>query len=791
MGSDGHDTSPWSRPPFHHSRTPSSPPLRPNPISSQTQRLRLRNARFRGPNLSAHKITDRIASWGSSSDDSDGVLDKENHLASSPQSPGLIESTRRRSSILREIRNSSRRSSVSITSSHDHWNPPAFEPDDYRPHTPPYSGRSSIFPPWASSQSPIHDSNQSSPLSQQSEIQVNKRDARSSKVDYETTRYIEHLESQLAAAQSDLSLMQSPSTKPRSSKLRSLAAEVKVLQQEIAEWESKFEARVQEEVKARTEIENRLRSRIVFLEGQHEADLCRIKELECERDLQAQKLRNAEALRSTNRSLERRIDVLTELLAQSPVRVDPPRSPIRDATSPTRSPGPKLSRPRSVVPTLPPRLDPSYQPLGAPVPSSDAAQEHGENKRNASQSDAGERDDADDCTVSSTCASRSQRSSTFSHVSTTSTQFSLPLPFSPELQGRAAGRQRNMRRFPSGSCTLKPLILPNTTASIQPGPQSATQSEMDFDSGCSSDDASSESGGNNRYSVCLAQEATLAALEGRIEYRQTFDEAMFEGNDGEYGTSLEESSSVNGIEHGRRRLSSPSGASEFSRSLGTPSSVRTRRHHRRRSSISDIDQRRISQWGQVLTETYREWCTRFGTIAHCIVASVWSRSTRRLWKISWWVLGLVLGSQQRDDLMRGITRRSTERHGRASRHDSCPSSASEEEDRPATHTTTNTTIAAGGARQGTVSCRCSHAPWCRQLAVARPKADRSLGEHVSQWAKFSIALIVAVGLAIRYGPESLLEPHRLEPDQVDDEPHGPPSGLSWTPLAPVTGHHSF
>lgn len=778
MGSDGHETSPWSRPPFHHyqhSRTPSSPPLRPNPISSQTQRLRLRNARFRGPNLSAHRITDRIASWGSSSDDSDGILDKENHLASSPQSPGLIESTRRRSSILQEIRNSSRRSSVSTTSQ-EQWNPTAFEPDDGRPHTPPYSARSSIFPPWSSSQSPIHGSNPSSPLSQQSEIQVNKRDARSSKVDYETARYIEHLESQLAAAQSDLNLMHSPSTKPRSSKLRSLVAEVKVLQQEIAEWESKFEARVQEEVKARTEIENRLRSRIVFLEGQHEADLCRIKELECERDLQAQKLRNAEALRSTNRSLERRIDVLTELLAQSPVRVDPPRSPVRDVTSPTRSPGHKLPRPRSMLPIVPPRLDSSYQPLT--VPSSDAAQEHSENKRNTPQPDVCEREDADDCTVSSTCACRSQRSSTFSHISTTSTQFSLPLPVSPEIQGRTGARQRNMRRFPSGNCTLKPLILPNTTAS-----QLAAQQEMDFDSGCSSDDASSESGGNNRYSVCLAQEATLAALEGRIEYRQTFDEAMFEGNESEYGMPLEESISIKDNGHAPRRLSSLSRTSEYARSLGTPSSIRTRRSQRRRSSTSEIDQQRMSQWGQLLTEAYREWCSRFGTIAHCIIASVWSRCTRRLWKMSWWILGLVLGSQQRDDLMRGISRRSTKRHVHSLRGDSLIPE-SDEENRPATQATAISFSA--GAREGTVSCTCSHAPWCQQLAVARNNTNRSIGEHVSQWAKFSIALIAAIGLAVRHGPESLLESHPLETDQVDGEPPEPPSGLSWTPLAPVT-----
>ena len=57
----------------------------------------------------------------------------------------------------------------------------------------------------------------------------------------EARMYIDHLEAELASAQSQLSAMNSPTvTREQSSKMRNLSHETRQLQEELADWEAKY-----------------------------------------------------------------------------------------------------------------------------------------------------------------------------------------------------------------------------------------------------------------------------------------------------------------------------------------------------------------------------------------------------------------------------------------------------------------------------------------------------------------------------------------------------------------------
>ncbi|KAK5191618.1 hypothetical protein LTR16_007575, partial [Cryomyces antarcticus] len=87
----------------------------------------------------------------------------------------------------------------------------------------------------------------------------------------EATKYIEHLESELAAVQTQLASLTSPTTtRAQSTKLRAINAETKVLREEVAAWENSFQDRVQEEVQQHEEVEAGLRARIRTLENEVE-----------------------------------------------------------------------------------------------------------------------------------------------------------------------------------------------------------------------------------------------------------------------------------------------------------------------------------------------------------------------------------------------------------------------------------------------------------------------------------------------------------------------------------------
>ncbi|KAF3399527.1 hypothetical protein DPV78_006654 [Talaromyces pinophilus] len=759
-------SSPRSSPPSVYVRSPPSPPARPEPLNLQTRRLQLRNARFQGARISPNKvaISDRFAtSWRSASPASDASVDKENqwpspdHHNNNPleqrQHNKSPDSARRRVSILQEIHDSSQRGrKLRRPSLSRLFGPPLDVSDHQSSLSRRYSYRSPSslrqLSPYsilrdnnADFVTATHNQNRSSPLST---LHTNRPRSNShDRTDnYATERYIEHLEAQLAAVQNQSSSMQASTTKPQVSKLRSLNAEIKVLRQEIAEWEDKFDVRVHEEVGLRTDVESKLRTKIIFLEGQLEDYATRIKELEHERDLQAQKLRNAESLRSTNRGLERRIDVLTELLAQSPTKIEP-RSP---EVSPSRSPGPRLSRPKSMLPSVPlrsdlinPLVEPSYIDPGAGV------EKHPEP----------EVPDLipDDSTIASSVACKSQRSSTISHPSTISSRWSVPLPFSPELQGKTPVRARNMRRFPSGTCTLKPLILPTTTT---PTPTSPQRSSLPGERYSSIYSPGYERGADD--ATRFAQEETLAALEGRTSHYQAYEDEMSEPEDDMSDSPLSRRSERASMHlpstldseleeaerndefarsHSRQssqiysRLNTPAGSTR----LNIYGSYNTPRAHSkpllaRKGSSVDLE-----------AGTSKDQKMSF---ARKLIAGIWKKTIKQLGRLSWWVLGILFGSEQRNEWAKSSSSLRMRMKPELQR------------------------------RPSQLVChacgRCQQTHKREESSTSNSDNLDGINRTILMWTKLSVAMVVAFGRAIRYGPEAVLLDARTDEPTNDSRP---------------------
>lgn len=160
----------------------------------------------------------------------------------------------------------------------------------------------------------------------------------------ETLLYIDHLENQLLAAQTQLEVYTSPATTTiASAELRKLMKESEMLKREAEHWEGKIVERVEEEMRRRVESETRLKTsianlehemlskeeRVVDLEEELEFAHRKVKELERGSRFVLARAKQMEALETANRDLERRVDVLTGLLAHSPTVPTAPSSPDR------------------------------------------------------------------------------------------------------------------------------------------------------------------------------------------------------------------------------------------------------------------------------------------------------------------------------------------------------------------------------------------------------------------------------------------------------------------------------
>lgn len=296
----------------------------------------------------------------------------------------------------------------------------------------------------------------------------------------EASKYIEHLEAELAATQSQLSSIMSPTvTREQTSKMRTLNAETRQLQQELAEWEQKYHERVQEEVDCRTALESGLRSRIRVLEQDAEETLLKLRELEYQLETTTQTLA---AVETANIGLEKRLEMMSEILATSPTKFD------LHAEAPGRV-RKRHIRPKSMLPRFPtagslmtsPERYPVTQPtspiLAFTKPNHGGLPESQSQPQltidtNLSQSECSRTEDLifskAPITGETTTAARHSHSHSFS--------FDIPhfeLPGSQVSVPPSAGRRpvRRMRRFGAGSIGPKPLILPSTS---QCGPMPAS-----------------------------------------------------------------------------------------------------------------------------------------------------------------------------------------------------------------------------------------------------------------------------------------------------------------------------
>jgi len=304
---------------------------------------------------------------------------------------------------------------------------------------------------------------------------------------FEASKYIEHLESQLTALNAKLDALVSPNTnKTRATKLRALTVEARNLRHEVADWEKSFAERVKEGMEQGFELQAGLKSRMQAAEDEGQIKDMKIKELEFENETLRLKLKDTESLEITNANLEKRVDVLTSLLVQSPTKLEFGSA----ASSPGKvDPQKRTPRPRSMLsPAGGVRLSLSTIGestfwdskvlrsdsgiSGSPEQPSNYGDEDalGSSDPTIDSQHAGVFDDDSGASTfdRSVASSSSRPTSLHSNSSYGASSWGLPFASERDGQSRFTHRQRRMRRFPSGCGTLKPLILPSAagTASL-------------------------------------------------------------------------------------------------------------------------------------------------------------------------------------------------------------------------------------------------------------------------------------------------------------------------------------
>ena len=324
---------------------------------------------------------------------------------------------------------------------------------------------------------------------------ISRRQPRS--LSLELTQHIEYLEQELALAKAKNESNASPGARKRlSTKLRALCAENKTLRFELEEWHKKG-AKEEEEVVKHLVFESEMKDRLDALEAECEMKDARIGDLEWEMECMKIKVRDAEGLERVNADLEKRIDTLTNLATTSLKT---------DARSNTDSPNKydftkRASRPRSTVAITPSspggvaclslatvseivyqQSQQSHQ-LGSapetyesatmsqhPVASPDCLHSPSQTKIVNSPT-AAESSTKSGYFTSHSRASMSMRSAPSSSSRRTSfistSSFGVPSwgtkLLSENDEFSTSPRKRRMRRFASGSKSLKPLVLPTTS----------------------------------------------------------------------------------------------------------------------------------------------------------------------------------------------------------------------------------------------------------------------------------------------------------------------------------------
>ena len=428
--------------------------------SRQTRRLQLRNAGFRGAALPTRKVTPKSmpsSNW-SSAGGRPGSSDAENVSPSGWKQSTVPVERRESSGILQEIGNSTmtRRK----------------KPRPRMSSTKLFSGDDSGGDNATYENVPISPPPPKTTIRARSVRSKPKVTHRRRSVSAEMSKYIEHLESELATTQSQLSAIALPTVvKEHNSKMRTLNVESKHLQDELAEWEAKYEQRVQEEVDKHCAVESALRNRILHLEQDVEDTRLRVHELEVQLDGTSE---NLQAVEAANLNLEKRIEIMSELLAASPTKID------FNAQTPGRSQ--KHIRPKSMLPRFPtasslitsPERQPRTQPTSPMFsfanlsPTLLHSPSHSALLLDNSPLQSDYTSEAESVFSEASFTGDSMTSTENFEGRTSFNPWNMPPP--PNNKSKPV---RRMRRFGAGSMGPKPLILPSTSQYDNSQPSSA------------------------------------------------------------------------------------------------------------------------------------------------------------------------------------------------------------------------------------------------------------------------------------------------------------------------------
>jgi hypothetical protein len=428
-----------------------SSPLAGPGTTRANRRLQLRKNGFRGRVLPNRNITPkrRISdAWSSPAQQDDTPT---SDLPQQPESNKAYLSARgRSSSILQEVSNSSLRRKDKDKNKNKHdsvlsvfadengddkpWN---FEssPAWYHKTAPPcrekalLTAHQNSLPPEAP--------NLTKPRQKHQRTQSYKSNPDSDQQD----QHIAYLESELAAYQTQLASLNSPSvTKEKGQKIRQLNQDIRRLEQENSRWETEFDERVLQVMEEHDGIENNLRARINMLEADGDKYLQKVKELQAQLDATRKALDTAEA---ANIEFEKRLETFAHLLVTSPIKTETPlaQPPFTKESRSIRQK--RLSFHRF------PTAGSLHQASMLEQQETDEARPHSE----------GAVQDYFDNHVSDAEWEASKRESFVSDASRNSIDFSLLMNQEPPPSSSRARPNRRMRRFHGGSHLPKPLIL--------------------------------------------------------------------------------------------------------------------------------------------------------------------------------------------------------------------------------------------------------------------------------------------------------------------------------------------
>ncbi|KAI9801901.1 MAG: hypothetical protein M1833_002215 [Piccolia ochrophora] len=313
-----------------------------------------------------------------------------------------------------------------------------------------------------------------------------------------SSKYIEYLETQLATAQKEIaSLTSPPQAETSPSKYQIKNSEIRHLKDQVTEWESRFDARIEEALYMQRESESVLRTQLRNLEQQIDITDGKNKELEREVEKLQNEANENESLKAENVNLGKRIDLLTGILAQSPTKLN------FTAQSPSCESGEQRERrrrPASMMPRIP------SSPATARVARFSDSTQHDDRRYSSpmmmgklsmlSPEDGITEESEASLLTHSPVNLQSNKEVTIIQTKAIMTSNTHRSRFSPLVidtnippssqsttpcsasSTKATPRQRRVRRFPSGSSGPKALILP-ATAHCGSRPASAPPATVD------------------------------------------------------------------------------------------------------------------------------------------------------------------------------------------------------------------------------------------------------------------------------------------------------------------------